>query len=88
MKRLPLNVVDLAREEDFEQIVAFDEAICRLEEETPTGAAVVRLRFYAGLSVQETAGALGVSSRTVDREWTYARAWLFRLLEENPGKIE
>ena len=63
--------------------MALDDAICRLEEQTPTGAAVVRLRFYAGLSVQETAEALGISSRTVDREWTYARAWLFRLLTED-----
>ena len=43
-------------------------------------AAVVRLRFYAGLSVEETAEALGISARTVKREWTYARARLFREL--------
>ena len=52
----------------------------RLEQETPEAAKVVRLRFYAGLSVEETAAALGVSPRTVNREWQYARAWLFRVL--------
>jgi RNA polymerase sigma factor (sigma-70 family) len=45
-------------------------------------AAVVRLRFYAGLSVEETAEALGISARTVKREWTYARATLHRELGE------
>ena len=44
----------------------------------------MRLRFYAGLSEAETALALGVSARTVRREWTYARAWLFRELTETP----
>ncbi len=48
---------------------------------SPLAAAVVRLRFYAGLTVAEAAEALGVSERTVDREWAYARAWLFRLLD-------
>ena len=46
-------------------------------------AAVVRLRFYAGLSVEETAEALGISPRTVKREWTYARARLFRELTDD-----
>jgi DNA-directed RNA polymerase specialized sigma24 family protein len=43
---------------------------------------VVRLRFYTGLSVEETAQTLGVSARTVKREWTYARAWLARELAD------
>ena len=42
---------------------------------------VVQLRFYAGLNVEETAAAMGISVRTVNREWSYARAWLFRELE-------
>lgn len=82
-KPLPINVLDLAATPDFEEILAFDDAICRLEEQTPSAAAVVRLRFYAGLSVNETAEALGVSPRTVDREWSYARAWLYRVLCED-----
>lgn len=74
------NVLDLAAAPDFEEILAFEDAIGRLEGEVPLAAKVVRIRFYAGLSVDETAEALGVSSRTVDREWAYARAWLYRLL--------
>ena len=53
----------------------------RLEVESPVAAAVVRLRFYAGLTVDETAESLDLSPRSVNREWTYARAWLYRRLE-------
>ncbi len=74
------TVLDLAAAPDPAEILAFDEAILRLEQETPDAAEVVRLRFYAGLSVEETAAALGVSPRTVNREWQYARAWLYRVL--------
>jgi len=80
-KRLPLSVVDLAVEPEFEQVVALDDAICRLNEESPDVAAVVRLRFYAGLGVDETAEALGISPRSVNRAWTYARAWLHAALD-------
>jgi RNA polymerase sigma factor (TIGR02999 family) len=79
--RLPSNVLDLANAPDAGQIMALDEAILRLEEESPQAARVVQLRFYAGLSVEETAEVLEVSPRTVNREWTFARAWLFRTLE-------
>ncbi len=58
----------------------FDEAFRRLEDESPEAAVVVRLRFFAGLGVEHTAEALGVSTSTVDRRWAFARAWLFRQL--------
>ncbi len=67
---------------DSEEIVRFDDAFRRLEAESPDGAAVARLRFYAGLSVEQTAAALGLSSSTVDRRWAFARAWLYRRLHE------
>jgi DNA-directed RNA polymerase specialized sigma24 family protein len=51
-----------------------------LEAESPDGAAVVRLRFFAGLSVEQTAHVLGLSASTVDRRWAFARAWLFQRL--------
>jgi RNA polymerase sigma factor (TIGR02999 family) len=74
------SVLDLAAAEDPEEIVSLDAAIVRLEEQTPMAGAVVRLRFFAGLTVEQTARALGVSSRTVNREWRYGRAWLYRAL--------
>lgn len=74
------GIADLAAEASEEQIVSLDRAFVRLEGEMPEAAAVVRLRFYAGLSVEQTGAVLGVSGRTVIREWTYARAWLAREL--------
>ena len=68
---------------DSGQIVAVDAALIRLEADDPQAAAVVRLRFYAGLSVDQAAQALGLSPRTVARLWTYARAVLYRELSEN-----
>lgn len=81
MRQISANVLDLAARGDPGEILALDEAIGRLEQEMPQAAAVLRLRFYGGLSVDETAEALGLSARTVNREWTYARAWLFRELD-------
>ncbi len=69
---------------DSAQILAVDEAFERLEREDPEAAAVVRLRFYAGLSVDEAAQALGLSPRTAARLWTYARAVLYRDLSPGP----
>jgi RNA polymerase sigma factor (TIGR02999 family) len=79
-QRVPLTSVDLAVDMDGDEILALDDAISRLEKAAPDVAAVVRLRFYAGLGVEETAQVLGISPRSVNREWTYARAWLFREL--------
>lgn len=75
-----LSVADLVSERNLDQIVRLDEAVRRLEAEDPGVAQVVRLRFYAGLSGEETASALGKSPATVDRDWSWARAWLYRQL--------
>ncbi|WP_428939142.1 ECF-type sigma factor [Fontivita pretiosa] len=77
------DVAELAVEQDPDQIMALDEAICRLEQQDRQAAQVVKLRFFAGLSVQETADAMGISSRTVKREWQFARAWLFNVLKDD-----
>ena len=65
-----------------EEILALDGAIRRLEAEDPLAAKVVVMRFFAGLSVPETAEVLDISERTVKREWQFARAWLYRELDE------
>jgi RNA polymerase sigma factor (TIGR02999 family) len=75
------DVTDLASA-DADQIVAVDAALARLEQEDAEAAAIVRLRFYAGLSVDQAAETLGLSPRTAARLWTYARAVLFRALSE------
>ena len=79
-KRMIADVADLASDQDGDQIMALDEAIRRFEEQDPQAAQVVKLRFFAGLSVVETAECLGLSERTVKRDWQFARAWLFRAL--------
>lgn len=79
-KRIPINLVDLASDENPEQILMLDEALSRLEAEDPQVAHVVRLRFFAGLTGEQTADVLGISPSTVDRDWAWARAWLFKAL--------
>lgn len=60
------------------EIVALDELLTRLAELDPQQARIVELRFFAGLSVEETADLLGISSATVKRDWAMAKAWLAR----------
>jgi RNA polymerase sigma factor (TIGR02999 family) len=84
-KRVPMSVVDLATDTDPEQVMALEEAMGRLEQSDPRAASVVRLRFFAGLDVEETASVLGLSERTVMRDWSFARATLFQhMLGETP----
>jgi RNA polymerase sigma factor (TIGR02999 family) len=82
LRRTLLNVCDLAADDRSVEILALDEAIVRLEQVDETAAEIVRLRFFAGLSAEQTAAALEISDRTLRREWSYARAKLFQLLEE------
>lgn len=77
---VPINLIEVAAE-DSERILALDEAIVRLTEKDETLGQLVKLRFFAGLTVEETAKVLGISPRTVAREWSFARAWLYKELE-------
>jgi RNA polymerase sigma factor (TIGR02999 family) len=65
-------------------LLTLDEALTRLTAEDGPAAAVAKLHLFAGLSVEETASALGVSRATAYRNWTYARAWLQNAIGENP----
>lgn len=62
---------------------ALDEALTRLEAIDPEQARIVELRFFAGLSIEEAADALGISPATLKRRWSLARAWLFRELSDS-----
>jgi RNA polymerase sigma factor (TIGR02999 family) len=62
------------------EIVALDEALTRLSEFAPRQAQVVELRFFAGMEADEVGAALGISARTVKRDWRIAKAWLFKEL--------
>lgn len=85
-RRIPLTGEELAQNPNLEEIMSVDAAIRRLEERDGRMARIVRFRFFAGLDVRETAAALGLSDRTVRREWALARAWLHRELSGGAGK--
>lgn len=85
-KRMPLEVgkvADLAVEQSPEDLLALDEAMIRLAAQDDRLAQIMRLRIFAGLSVDEAASVLDVSARTVKRDWAYIRAWLHRELRPN-----
>jgi RNA polymerase sigma factor (TIGR02999 family) len=63
-------------------LLALDDALIRLAEEAPARAELVKLRFFAGLTMPEAAAALGISLATAERYWTYARTWLYAELSE------
>jgi RNA polymerase sigma factor (TIGR02999 family) len=86
-RRLDLDLSHVAELDDTDpdRIVALDDAFRRLEGADPRAASVVALRFYAGLTIEQTAAALGLSERTVKREWEFARAWLFECLAKEQG---
>jgi RNA polymerase sigma factor (TIGR02999 family) len=75
-KRFDLLEGDRVAVPEPDTLLAIDEALTKLAAEDPASADVARLRLFAGLSVDETADALGVSRTTAFRDWAYARAWL------------
>jgi len=66
-------------------LLALDDAIEELERGNPRQATIVQLRYFGGLSIEETATAIGLSPATVKREWTLARLWLLRSISANDG---
>jgi len=75
---LRLTLVDAGVDDRAPELVALDSALTTLEELDPQQARIVELRFFGGLTVEETADAAGISTATVKREWRTARAWLRR----------
>jgi RNA polymerase sigma factor (TIGR02999 family) len=76
-RRVDLDCVSAVSEPPDDDLLALDGALGRLEAEAPEAAAVVKLRYFAGLTAEEAAAALNMSKRTADRHWAYAKAWLF-----------
>jgi RNA polymerase sigma factor (sigma-70 family) len=81
-------VADAPAEFDRVDIIALDEANKRLETLNPRKARIVTLRYFAGLSIQETAAAMDLSLATVKTDWAFARAWLHRELSGAEGTID
>jgi len=82
MKRVELKEDLAISPEKVEEVIALDEALTRLERLQPRQGKVVEMRYFGGLSVEQIASLLGVSERSVKRDWSLARIWLFRELEQ------
>jgi RNA polymerase sigma factor (TIGR02999 family) len=74
--RLDVNEVDVAEPENEVDLLALDEALQKLERKHPRKAQLVKLRYFAGLTVSEAAATLGISVSTAENDWAYARGWL------------
>jgi RNA polymerase sigma factor (TIGR02999 family) len=81
-ERVPLDQIEIALPPPDDDLLALDDALTRLATERPAVAELVKLRFFAGLTMDEAAQALGISPATAYRQWNYARAWLFRAVAE------
>jgi RNA polymerase sigma factor (TIGR02999 family) len=81
-QRVNLDALDLAAKMDDEQLLALHEALDRLAAEDPEKAELVKLRFFAGLTLPQAAKVLGISEPTAKRRWAYSRAWLYRAIKE------
>ena len=78
--RVEIDNVEIAATDNDERLLQVHEALDGLAAEDPVKADVVKLRFFVGLTDREVAEALGVSERTVERHWAYAKAWLLRAI--------
>lgn len=76
LRRTGLNTAAAPYSDDIEKLVAWDDLLDRLAERSPEMADVVKLRYFAGFTVEDAAAALDISPRSVDRHWAAARAWL------------
>jgi RNA polymerase sigma factor (TIGR02999 family) len=79
--RVDLEAAAPAAPEAADEVLAVDDALERLRDADPQAADLVKLRYFAGLSIPDAAAALNVSPRTADRLWAYARAWLRQAIE-------
>jgi RNA polymerase sigma factor (TIGR02999 family) len=80
LQRVELDAVQITIDGPGTDILALDEGLTELGKKKPEIMELVKLRYFAGLTVDEAANALGIASSTADRHWTYARAWLYRRL--------
>jgi RNA polymerase sigma factor (TIGR02999 family) len=88
LERHDLDAIEVAAPARSVDLLALDEALTRLEAEDPVKARLVKLRYFAGLSEEDAASALGISRTTAQRHWRYAKAWLLKELEGTVGSGE
>jgi RNA polymerase sigma factor (TIGR02999 family) len=83
--RVSLDEALCLREAPDDDLLALDEALQKLTREEPAKAELVKLHYFAGLSLEEAGRALGISHRTAKRYWAYARAWLYAAIRDMPA---
>jgi RNA polymerase sigma factor (TIGR02999 family) len=81
-QRVDIHDLELSATTPDEKVLLIDEALKTLEAEDPEKAQIVVLKFFSGLTSQEVASALGVTERTIERRWAYAKARLFQLIRD------
>jgi RNA polymerase sigma factor (TIGR02999 family) len=81
LERVDLDQVDVATTADDETLLRINEALDKLASEAPEKAELIKLRYFAGLSIEDAASALDISPTTAKRHWAFARAWLFTELQ-------
>jgi RNA polymerase sigma factor (TIGR02999 family) len=84
-RRVDIPEADLVAEAPSSDLLALDEALTRFAVADPQKAELVRLRYFAGLTLEESADLLGISRATAARHWAYARAWLFDAISASDG---
>ena len=82
-QRVPLAEHQIAAPEEDERLLALDSSLEMLAAKDPRKAELVKLRYFAGLTIEQAAEALGIGTSTADRDWSYARAWLFREMSKS-----
>jgi RNA polymerase sigma factor (TIGR02999 family) len=85
-RRINLEQLEIAMDGSDEDMIALDEALGILAAEDPGAAELVNLRFFGGLTLKDAAASLGLSLRTAERQWAYARAWLYARLRHDAGQ--
>lgn len=86
-EKVDLNEAILAVDGPSEQVIALDEALGRLAQDEPAIAELVKLRYFAGLTLEQAAELLDISRRTATRHWTFARAWLYRQIGRDDTQV-
>ena len=84
--RVDIAEINLAETTPDDKVLMIDEALEKLEAEDPEKAQIVVMKFFGGLTNQEVAETLGITERTVERRWAFAKAWLFSTVQEGCGK--
>jgi RNA polymerase sigma factor (TIGR02999 family) len=85
-QRVDLDKVDIAAEADDDTLLLVNEALEKLAEEDVNAAEIAKLRFFGGLTLEEAAQVMGVTKRTADRYWAFARVWLFDEMRQTLGR--